>query len=116
MLLVRQLLLHGIPGRGCKKTLKQEVRKKSIGLPMEVLDQISAGVRAKRLQVFKDLSMPFYGRRKPSGSELASVLIWPWWQLPKCLADGDAGPHQIVPMLGDCFFCIRSKFEFAFIN
>lgn len=36
------------------------------GLPMEVFDQIRAGVQADRSQFFKDLSVPFYGANRPS--------------------------------------------------
>ena len=35
------------------------------GLPMDVFDQLRAGVRADRSQFFKDLSMPFYGYTGP---------------------------------------------------
>jgi non-heme chloroperoxidase len=35
------------------------------GLPMEVFDQIRAGVLANRSQFFKDLTMPFYGYNRP---------------------------------------------------
>jgi non-heme chloroperoxidase len=36
------------------------------GLPIEVFDQIRAGVQADRSQFFKDLSMPFYGFNRPN--------------------------------------------------
>ncbi len=35
------------------------------GLPIEVFDQIRAGVLADRSQFFKDLSAPFYGANRP---------------------------------------------------
>src|SRR5262249_46280940 len=35
------------------------------GLPIEVFDQLRAGVRADRSQFFKDLTMPFYGYNRP---------------------------------------------------
>jgi non-heme chloroperoxidase len=35
------------------------------GLPMEVFDQLRAGVQADRSQFFKDLSGPFYGANRP---------------------------------------------------
>jgi non-heme chloroperoxidase len=35
------------------------------GLPMEVFDQLRAGVLADRSQFFKDLSLPFYGYNRP---------------------------------------------------
>ncbi len=36
------------------------------GLPMEVFDQLRAGVHADRSQFFKELSMPFYGFNRPN--------------------------------------------------
>jgi len=35
------------------------------GLPIEVFDQLRAGVQADRSQFFKDLTMPFYGYNRP---------------------------------------------------
>jgi non-heme chloroperoxidase len=35
------------------------------GTPIEVFDQIRAGVHADRAQYFKDLSLPFYGYNRP---------------------------------------------------
>ena len=35
------------------------------GLPMEIFDQLRAGVLADRSQFFKDLSLPFYGYNRP---------------------------------------------------
>ncbi len=35
------------------------------GLPMDVFDQIRAGVQADRSQFFRDLSAPFYGANRP---------------------------------------------------
>ena len=36
------------------------------GLPIEVFDQLRAGVQADRSQVWKDLSLPFNGYNRPS--------------------------------------------------
>ena len=54
------------------------------GLPMEVFDQLRAGVLADRSQFFKDLSAPFYGYNRPGAkvSQGVARLV---------LAAGDAG-------------------------
>jgi non-heme chloroperoxidase len=48
------------------------------GLPIEVFDQIRAGVAADRSQFFKDLSLPFYGYNRPGAkiSEGARNSFW----------------------------------------
>ena len=43
------------------------------GLPIEVFDQIRAGVQSDRSQFFKDLSAPFYGANRP-GSKVSQGL------------------------------------------
>ena len=48
------------------------------GLPMEVFDQIRAGVQADRAQFFKDLSMPFYGFNRP-GAKVSQGLRDSFW-------------------------------------
>jgi non-heme chloroperoxidase len=48
------------------------------GLPMEVFDQIRAGVLADRSQFFKDLSTPFYGANRP-GSKVSQGLRDSFW-------------------------------------
>ena len=57
------------------------------GLPIEVFDQIRAGVLADRSQFFKDLSAPFYGANRPGAkvSQGPSRLV---------LASGHAGGIQ----------------------
>ena len=40
------------------------------GLPIEVFDQLRAGVIADRSQFWKDLSMPFYGYNRPKREDL----------------------------------------------
>src|SRR5437588_4376547 len=50
------------------------------GLPMEVFDNIRAGVAADRWQFYKDLSAPFYGANRP-GSTVSQGLrdaFWLW--------------------------------------
>src|SRR4029078_12279805 len=40
------------------------------GIPIDVFDQIRAGVQADRSQYFKDLTVPFYGANRP-GSKVS---------------------------------------------
>jgi len=48
------------------------------GLPMEVFDQIRAGVLADRSQFFKDLTVPFYGANR-SGAKVSQGLRDSFW-------------------------------------
>ena len=48
------------------------------GLPIEVFDQIRAGVLADRSQFFKDLSGPFYGANRP-GAKVSPGLRESFW-------------------------------------
>lgn len=48
------------------------------GLPIEVFDQIRAGVQSDRSQFFKDLSAPFYGANRP-GSKVSQGLRDSFW-------------------------------------
>jgi non-heme chloroperoxidase len=48
------------------------------GLPIEVFDGIRAGVLADRSQLFKDLSVPFYGANRP-GSKVSQGLRDSFW-------------------------------------
>ncbi|MCW3098703.1 MAG: Alpha/beta hydrolase [Chthonomonadaceae bacterium] len=48
------------------------------GLPIEVFDQLRAGVLADRSQFFKDLSAPFYGANRP-GSKVSQGLRDSFW-------------------------------------
>jgi non-heme chloroperoxidase len=48
------------------------------GLPIEVFDQIRAGVLADRAQFFKDLSAPFYGANRP-GAKVSQGLRDSFW-------------------------------------
>src|SRR5712672_3428227 len=50
------------------------------GLPIEVFDQIRAGVLADRSQFFKDLSMPFYGFNRPAAKISQGVRESFWLQ------------------------------------
>ena len=48
------------------------------GLPIEVFDQIRAGIQADRSQYFKDLSAPFYGANR-AGSKVSQGLRDSFW-------------------------------------
>jgi non-heme chloroperoxidase len=48
------------------------------GLPLEVFDQLRAGVQADRSQFFKDLSGPFYGSNRP-GSKVSQGVRDEFW-------------------------------------
>ena len=50
------------------------------GAPMEVFDQIRAGVLADRSQFFKDLSVPFYGANR-MGSKASAGLRENFWRM-----------------------------------
>jgi non-heme chloroperoxidase len=48
------------------------------GLPMEVFDQLRAGVLNDRAQFFEDLSAPFYGANRP-GNKVSQGLRHSFW-------------------------------------
>ncbi|MBV8276043.1 MAG: alpha/beta hydrolase [Verrucomicrobia bacterium] len=48
------------------------------GLPIEVFDQIRAGVVADRSQFWKDLSLPFYGYNRP-GAKVSEAIRESFW-------------------------------------
>ncbi len=48
------------------------------GLPMEVFDQIRAGVIGDRSQYYKDLSVSFYGANRP-GSKVSQGILDMFW-------------------------------------
>jgi len=48
------------------------------GLPIEVFDQLRAGVQADRSQFFRDLSAPFYGANRP-GAKVSQGLRDSFW-------------------------------------
>ena len=50
------------------------------GLPIEVFDQLRAGVQADRSQFFKDLSLPFYGYNRPGAKVSEGVRNAFWLQ------------------------------------
>ena len=48
------------------------------GLPLEVFDQMRAGVAADRSQFFKDLAIPFYGYNRP-GAKVSEGIRDSFW-------------------------------------
>ena len=48
------------------------------GTPIEVFDQLRAGVQADRSQFWKDLSMPFYGYNRP-GAKISEGVRESFW-------------------------------------
>jgi non-heme chloroperoxidase len=54
------------------------------GLPMEVFDQIRAGVLSDRSQFFKDLSEPFYGANRPNARVSQGLRDSFWLQGMMC--------------------------------
>jgi len=48
------------------------------GLPLEVFDQMRAGVAANRSQFFKDLAIPFYGYNRP-GAKMSEGVRDSFW-------------------------------------
>ena len=48
------------------------------GTPIEVFDQLRAGVQADRSQFFKDLSLPFYGHNRP-GAKVSEGVRESFW-------------------------------------
>jgi non-heme chloroperoxidase len=68
------------------------------GLPIEVFDQIRAGVAADRSQFFMELTMPFYGYNRPAAKVSQGVRDSFWQQ----------GMMAGFPA---CYFCIKAFSE-----
>ena len=68
------------------------------GLPIEVFDQIRAGVMADRSQFYKDLTLPFYGYNRPGAKVSQGVRDSFWLQ----------GMMAGMPA---CYFCIKAFSE-----
>jgi non-heme chloroperoxidase len=68
------------------------------GLPIDVFDQLRAGVQADRSQFFKDLSAPFYGANR-AGSKVSQGVRDEFW-LQSMMAGFPA-----------CYFCIKAFSE-----
>lgn len=57
--MAKVVLISAIP------PLMRKTPANPVGLPIEVFDQLRAGVQADRSQLFKYLSAPFYGANRP---------------------------------------------------
>ena len=68
------------------------------GLPIDVFDQIRAGVLSDRSQFFKDLTLPFYGYNRPGVKVSEGVREQFWLQ----------GMMAGMPA---CYFCIKAFSE-----
>jgi non-heme chloroperoxidase len=71
------------------------------GLPIDVFDQIRAGVLADRSQLWKDLSAPFYGANRP-GAKVSQGLRDSFW------LEGMMAGHKAV------YDCIKAFSETDF--
>jgi non-heme chloroperoxidase len=68
------------------------------GLPIEVFDQIRAGVLADRSQFFKDLTMAFYGYNRP-GAKISEGVREAFWL------------QGMMAGMPACYFCIKAFSE-----
>ena len=68
------------------------------GLPIEVFDQIRAGVLTDRSQFFKDLTMPFYGYNR-SGAKVSEGVRESFWL------------QGMMAGLPAAYFCIKAFSE-----
>jgi non-heme chloroperoxidase len=63
---------------GAVPPLMLKTEANSGGLPIEVFDQIRAGVAGDRSQFYKDLTLPFYGYNRP-GAKISEGVRDHWW-------------------------------------
>jgi len=68
----RAVLISAVP------PLMLKTEKNPGGLPIEVFDQIRAGVAGDRSQFYKDLTLPFYGYNR-SGAKISEGIREHWW-------------------------------------
>lgn len=68
------------------------------GLPIEVFDQIRAGVLSDRSQFFKDLSLPFFGYNRP-GAKISEGVRDAFWR------------QGMMAGMPACYFCIEAFSE-----
>ena len=60
---------------GAVPPLMLKTKANPLGTPIEVFDQLRAGVQADRSQFFKDLSLPFYGYNRPGAKVSEGVRV-----------------------------------------
>ncbi|MGB7930637.1 MAG: alpha/beta hydrolase [Gammaproteobacteria bacterium] len=68
------------------------------GLPIEVFDQLRASVQSDRSQLWKDLSLPFYGYNRP-GAKVSEGVRESFWQ------------QGMMCGLPGAYFCIKAFSE-----
>lgn len=63
------------------------------GLPLEVFDEIRAGVKGDRSQYYQDLSLPFYGANRPDSKVSRGVKdsFWMW-----SMQAGEKGAYDCI--------------------
>jgi non-heme chloroperoxidase len=86
------VLVSAVPPLMLKTTANPE------GTPMEVFDNLRAGVHADRSQFFKDLSAPFYGANRP-GSKVSQGVRDTFWL------------QGMIASLNACYDCIKAFSE-----
>ena len=68
------------------------------GLPIEVFDQLRAGVHADRAQFFRDLSAPFYGANR-SGAKVSQGLRESFWM--QCMQAGLKAAYDCIKVFSE---------------
>jgi non-heme chloroperoxidase len=86
------VLVSAVPPLMLKTTANPE------GTPMEVFDNLRAGVHADRSQFFEDLSAPFYGANRP-GSKVSQGVRDTFWL------------QGMIASLNACYDCIKAFSE-----
>jgi non-heme chloroperoxidase len=71
------------------------------GTPMEVFDQIRAGLLTDRAQYFRDFSIPFYGGNRP-GAKVSQGLRDSFWL--QCMLGGHKGIYDCVKAFSETDF------------
>ncbi len=71
------------------------------GLPIEVFDQIRAGLKADRSQFWKDFSVPFYGANRP-GAKVSQGVLDAFWRLS--MQAGFAGAYDCITAFSETDF------------
>ena len=83
----KAVLLSAIPPLMLKTDANPE------GLPMEVFDNLRAGLAADRSQFYRDLSAPFYGANRP-GNTVSQGLRDSFWLLSMTV--GEKGAYDCI--------------------
>ncbi len=76
------------------------------GLPLQVFDQIRAGVAGDRSQFYKDLAVPFYGANRP-GAKVSQGLLDQFWLWS--MQAGQASAYDCVKAFSETDFSADLK-------